>query len=331
MDANAEEAASTTLELDSPPPHARVYDQAISISGSITSRAVPQKLTVSCDGTVLGSTEIFASPKTVLPDRYGFRLLARFPFSLTSERTAVLHLSLQTANGTDEVRLGQRDVVIIPSHLGERPYGDVVAPDRSALLHRENIYGFGPPLENPGAEMERLILEFLPAASSVLDLGCGAGAYGPSLIANGHRWLGAETQELCWTILERRGLPFLRLGAGDAALPLRDLEFDATIAIEVLEHIDELERLVAELARVTRHRLLVSVPNLEVLPYYAPLGIVPWHLLESTHVNFFTRASLRKILAAHFREVEVFSFGEPPVKTHEDIPVHVHLFALANK
>ena len=126
-------------------------------------------------------------------------------------------------------------------------------------------------------------------------------------------------------------MPFQQLAADDPRLPFGDATFDAAIAIEVLEHVAEIEALVAELARVTRTRLLVSVPNMEVIPYYAPLGVVPWHLLESTHVNFFTRASLQAVLARHFREVEVFSYAEPPVKTHDGIALHAHLFAIANK
>jgi hypothetical protein len=52
-------------------------------------------------------------------------------------------------------------------------------------------------------------------------------------------------------------------------------------------------------------------------------------LLEATHVNFFTRASLRAVLAAHFARVEVFSYGEHPVRTRDGIALHVHLFAIA--
>jgi hypothetical protein len=82
---------------------------------------------------------------------------------------------------------------------------------------------------------------------------------------------------------------------------------------------------------VIRGRALFSVPNLEILPYLHEWGVVPWHLLEADHKNFFTRASLRTLLRKYFPHVEVFPYGEHPLKTRDGIPLHVHLFAVADK
>lgn len=314
-----------TLQLDAPQPGARVYDECLSIAGTVLSAVAPETLHVFCENEHLGETTVFNRNVS----GHTFRLLVRLRKTVDAETSVDLQFSLRFADHAGPVALGCVSVTVVPANLAQRAYGDVVAPDRADVLHRENIYGFGPPLENPGAQIARLILEYLPAESSVLDLGCGAGAYGPPLLAAGHQWLGAETNPLCWTILERRGLPFQRLDLTNRTLPFRDGQFEATVAIEVLEHVVELDELVAELARVTRDRLLVSVPNLEVIPYYAPLGVVPWHLLESTHVNFFTRRNLRNALARHFAHVEVFSYAEPPVRTAENLALHAHLFAVA--
>lgn len=317
---------ATTLALDVPQQNARVYDECISVSGALMTSVAPERLSVFCGEICIGSTHNFAHAES----NWRFRLLARFPQTAVSEGKRCLRFQLNVAGEAEPLELGEVTVNVVRARLSERPYGDVVAPARSEVLHRENIYGFGPPLEEPGAEIARLILEFLPVKSSVLDFGCGAGAYGPPLIGAGHRWLGAELKSTCYGILERRGLPFSRL-SGSNVLPFADAEFDATIAIEVLEHVVELDAVIAEIARIIRGRFLVSVPNMEVIPYYAPLGVVPWHLLESTHVNFFTRASLRAALAGHFRQVEVFTYAEPPVKSPDGIALHAHLFAIANK
>jgi len=45
------------------------------------------------------------------------------------------------------------------------------------------------------------------------------------------------------------------------ALPFGDREFDLVICSEVLEHLDNLHHTFGELARVTKKRLLVSLPN----------------------------------------------------------------------
>ena len=178
--------------------------------------------------------------------------------------------------------------------------------------------------------MLRLLLEYLPPGGSVLDVGCGAGAYGPGLTAAGHRWLGLETNSYCWEVLARRQLPFRKIEE-PSVLPCSTGEFDHAICIEVLEHVQEPDSFLIEIARVIRGRGLFSVPNIEVIPYFQPWAVVPWHLLESEHRNFFTRGSLAKLLQKYFSRVEVFSCGEHPLPTREGIPVHVHLFAVAEK
>jgi hypothetical protein len=85
---------------------------------------------------------------------------------------------------------------------------------------------------------------------------------------------------------------------------------------------------VAEIRRVVRRRLLVSVPNVELIPSLHPLAVVPWHLLEADHKNFFSRASLRHLLGQHFRRVEVLDYAPLPLRTVEGLPLHIHLFAV---
>ena len=150
-------------------------------------------------------------------------------------------------------------------------------------------------------------------------------------MAAGHNWLGLEANSHCCDILLRRQLPFRRVDLESGDLPCADGEWDCAICIEVLEHVKDPEVFLSEIARMTRGRVLFSVPNMEVLPYLHGWGVVPWHLLEGDHKNFFTRASLRNLLTRYFRSVEVFSYGEHPLRTREDIPVHVHLFAVADK
>ena len=226
--------------------------------------------------------------------------------------------------------VAEQQVRVLPSLLQMRPHGAVVHPDNANLLHREGIYGSGPPLEEPSGEVANLIETYLPGRASVVDIGCGAGAYGPRLIAAGHEWLGLETNPDCCEILQRRGLPFRRVDLASRHLPCADQEWDCAICIEVLEHVAKPESFVKEIARVIRNRALFSVPNLEVLPYLHDWGVVPWHLLEADHKNFFTRASLRRLLEASFARVEVFPYAEFPLRTRDGIALYAHLFALAD-
>jgi SAM-dependent methyltransferase len=305
----------SALTVESPRPGERIYDQAIMVSGKVAGEP-GESVSVWSGEQMLGETRLIAADGR-------FHILARFVPPLENETL----LSLSLRSGADAFDV---PVIVLPANLNAQPYGEVVPPDRTAVLHRDNIYGSGPPVEHPSGEALALVRQFLPKNCSVLDLGCGAGAFGPPLISTGHNWLGVEVDERCAEILQRRELPFRQLANRSAALPFADGEFDAAIAIEVLEHIAQFEFFIAEAARVTRSRFLVSVPNMEVIPYFASLGVVPWHLLEATHVNFFTRASLRAALGDHFARVEVFSYGNHPVRTGDDVRLHLHLFAVAD-
>jgi SAM-dependent methyltransferase len=332
--------AGAEAHFDVPQPGATAYGEALSVSGWCH---LPGRDPAECrvrawvDRALIGETRaLFVRPDVCavfhLPANTpsGFRLLGRMA-DVRMQRDAVITLTASWEDEGIEFEIGSSPIRLVPALLEARPYGDVVNPERETLLHRENIYGSGPPIEEPGGPMLELIRQYLPRAGSVVDVGCGAGAYGPALIEDGHEWLGLETNARCCEILERRHLPYRRTPGEGSAFPTATAEFDDAIGIEVLEHIANVDAFLAEIARTIRRRALFSVPNLEVLPYFSAWQVVPWHLLEADHKNFFTRASLRAVLSRHFRDVEVFSYAEHALRSREDLPLHVHLFAIADK
>jgi SAM-dependent methyltransferase len=326
--------------LESPAPGQDIYDEAVFLSGWVY---VPGRDPASCrvraylDDHCFAETGILSyrpdvSEKLTLSGGVltGFRMLGKIRPAATEPREATLRV---VASWDDEAStvLAEQTVRLLPASLHARPYGEVVYPENETLLHRENIYGSGPPAEEPGVEVANLLREYLPEGSSVVDVGCGAGAYGPGLMAAGHDWLGLESNAHCCDLLGRRQLPFRRVHLESGDLPCADGEWDCAICIEVLEHVKDPEIFLRELTRVIRGRALLSVPNMEVLPYFHDWRVVPWHLLEGDHKNFFTRASFRNLLERFFRRVEVFSYGEHPLRTREGVPLHQHLFAVADK
>lgn len=325
--------------LDSPRPNESVYDQAIFLSGWVYA---PKGDPASCrvqaylDNSPVAETRIlFCRPDVCqylglspcVPT--AFRILGKTSTPLPEARDATLRLAASYDDET-EITFAEERVRLVPARLHQRAHGEVVHPDKAILLHREHIYGSGPPLEEPSGEAANLIESYLPAGASVVDAGCGAGAYGPGLIAAGHAWLGLETNPDCCEILQRRQLPFRQVDLESGVLPCSDQEWDCAICIEVLEHLEDPETFVQEIGRVIRRRALFSVPNLEVLPYLHDWGVVPWHLLEADHKNFFTRASLRALLEKSFRQVEVFPYGQHPLKPRDGIALYGHLFAVAD-
>jgi 2-polyprenyl-3-methyl-5-hydroxy-6-metoxy-1,4-benzoquinol methylase len=128
------------------------------------------------------------------------------------------------------------------------------------------------------------------APSSVLDVGCGEGvltvAWAERL--GDRRVVGIDLDDpklrAEWARRERPNLEFCAEEA--TRLSFADDEFDLAAAIEVLEHVPEPEATLAEMARVARGHLLVSVPreplwrglNMARGAYWRDLGNTPGHV-----------------------------------------------------
>lgn len=159
---------------------------------------------------------------------------------------------------------------------------------------------------------------FLQAApDSVLDIGCGEGVlteqwaigYGshppPAPVVG----IDLEDPKLRaeWATRTRPNLRFEAMPV--QKLSFADDEFDLVAATEVLEHVSNPELAVAEMARVARRWLLVSVPheplwrilNVARGAYVRELGNTPGHL------NHWSRAGFQRLLSAHGQVVETRS------------------------
>jgi 2-polyprenyl-3-methyl-5-hydroxy-6-metoxy-1,4-benzoquinol methylase len=143
------------------------------------------------------------------------------------------------------------------------------------------------------------------APESVLDVGCGEGVLTgdwAERLGDG-RIVGIDLEDpklrAEW---ERRARPNLEFRAEEAtSLSFADGEFDMAAAIEVLEHVPEPEATLAEMARVARRWLLVSVPreplwralNMARGAYLRELGNTPGHL------NHWSKRAFASLLSRH--------------------------------
>ena len=100
-------------------------------------------------------------------------------------------------------------------------------------------------------------------------------------------WASTSTTPSCAPSGSDARRPNLEFRAEEAtALSFADGEFDLATAIEVLEHVPEPEATLAEMARVARRGLLVSVPreplwrglNMARGAYLRDLGNTPGHV-----------------------------------------------------
>jgi 2-polyprenyl-3-methyl-5-hydroxy-6-metoxy-1,4-benzoquinol methylase len=102
------------------------------------------------------------------------------------------------------------------------------------------------------------------APASILDVGCGEGVVTERLAAlTGAPALGVdlggERLQGEWSRRQREGVSFRAASAYD--LPFEDSSFECVCALEVLEHLERPRDALAEMARVARGTLLVSVPR----------------------------------------------------------------------
>jgi SAM-dependent methyltransferase len=100
----------------------------------------------------------------------------------------------------------------------------------------------------------------MPESPRILDAGCGTGRnlaeFGPLGEAE-----GVDFSEEAVAFCHRRGLTGVRRGLLEE-LPYEDSRFDLLLATDVVEHVDDDRRVLAELRRVARPgaRLVLTVP-----------------------------------------------------------------------
>jgi SAM-dependent methyltransferase len=170
------------------------------------------------------------------------------------------------------------------------------------LRTRDDVYQPGLPAK-PG-EHYRAFVRFAAkhAGNTILDLGCGYGAYSLALTAEGRKCVGAEINMKYLVSASNSGLPVV---AVDSVLPFPDRSFDTVILLEVIEHVPQLEAILREAFRVARRNVLVTVPNSESLDRLQENDVTYGHMLSSDHVHFFDPASLEELLGKFGAKVEV--------------------------
>ena len=143
-----------------------------------------------------------------------------------------------------------------------------------------------------------IIDEFLgeKAPRRICDIGCGAGAMIPILARHGRVW-GLESSELAAKYCVENGIENIFL-ADSRKLPFGDESLDAVALFDVIEHIDDDDRVLEECGRVCKKgaTLIVSVPAYQFL--MSPNDIV------ADHKRRYSRGALCAKLVKHGFRVE---------------------------
>ena len=151
-----------------------------------------------------------------------------------------------------------------------------------------------------------VLVSLVPPATEVLDVGTGAGALGRHLVAtSGCRVDGVTASE---TEAARAAMHYRKLAVADLNLErLDDLfpgrKYDVIVCADVIEHLQRPTALLESCHRLLKDggKLLLSVPNVAYSGLIAELLLGDFRyrdegLLDRTHVRFFTRQSLMRLL-----------------------------------
>ena len=172
----------------------------------------------------------------------------------------------------------------------------------SLVRTRDDFYQPGIPAK-PG-EHYRAFVRFASrhAGTCVLDLGCGFGAYSSALAGGGRKCVGCDINLDYLRTAANQGLSVVNV---DSALPFNDRSFDSVLMFEVLEHVADVEKVLAEAFRVARNNVLVTVPNSENIELMKSNDVTYAHMLSSDHLHFFDLKSLDALLRRYAKAVSI--------------------------
>ena len=158
----------------------------------------------------------------------------------------------------------------------------------------------------------------------VLEVGCGTAALAAALAMRGADVVASDVS-LRWLALARKRLensPVQLVACAAEALPFGDEGFDVVAASDVIEHVEDPSRFVAEAARVLRPGgvLFLATPNrfsLGLEPHvrlwgvgYLPRGLAERYVRAArktsySHVHLLSARALERLLRSHGLEPEI--------------------------
>lgn len=172
-----------------------------------------------------------------------------------------------------------------------------------------------------GAERRDLFRRYVGGPGRrVLDLGCRDGALSATY-AQGNEIVGVDADREALAEAEQLGIE-THWADLDDSLPFADESFDVVVAGELLEHLRDPRRVVADVRRVLRPggTFVASVPNAYRLKNRVRflLGRKPEE--DPTHLQMFAPSDVRTLLAG---------FDEPRLHfiAGRLVPLHARLFA----
>ena len=189
-----------------------------------------------------------------------------------------------------------KDVVFdtIRYRLGRSGFGS------GTLGHLTAPYAFKPSPYSSHGRVLQLLQGREPLR--ILDVGCGPGWLAQALTAAGHTVTGIDVEEADG--VRDRMHRFIRADLTQG-LPADDEQYDVVLAADVIEHLPDPSRLLADLSSRVRPggSIIASVPNIS--HWYPRTRVLAGRfdydqrgILDRSHLRFFTRRSFLRLVRA---------------------------------
>ena len=218
--------------------------------------------------------------------------------ALTANNAAVSYCDVQSPGG--------HDAFLLPDEL--EVYGGMMrafienlgAPgSHSTAAAQDEPHGPTSIFHQHRVDYDRIV-EFVPAGSSVLDLGCGSGALLSRLRREAHRRLvGVELDEHKILTCIAKGLDVIQLDLNKGLAAFANGQFDCVILSQTLQAVYDVEGLLTEMLRIGRS-CIVSIPNFAYHPLRKMLaeqgrapksgGVLRYEWYNTPNIRFFTIA-----------------------------------------
>ena len=108
------------------------------------------------------------------------------------------------------------------------------------------------------------------------------------------------------------------------ALPFSDNSFDTVVCSQVLEHVDDVETAMAELKRVARRFVVITVPREPYFKFINDFARAIRFSDDPGHVNFWTSSDFQIFMGVHFKQPRflrkhvIYQFSVAPVDSKNE-------------
>jgi methionine biosynthesis protein MetW len=144
--------------------------------------------------------------------------------------------------------------------------------------------------EPPERPRWKLAVAKIPDGASVLDVGCGPGAFLAYLTARRPNVTatGTDVSDAAVQIARAQGLNAF---TSDPANEPIGGEYDYVTCFEMIEHVHEAERVLVSMRDVMRKQLIMSLPNIGYLEHRIRLGL--FGRFPNTHLQYHAKEHIR--------------------------------------